>query len=238
MQPDLTPTGYEFLSHNSQPKRHSSVLTVMLLAFFILLSLSLTLFGFWAFTGRQEYKNKTDKITAKAVEAAKQQVAVDKEKEFVEKEKSPFKEYKGPSTYGSLGILYPKTWSGFVSETARASIPVEGYFHPGVVPGLQSGTSFALRVQVTSQPYDVELQQFEQQAKAGKVKISPYKAPKVQGTLGARIEGEINTNTVANQKGIVVLFPIRDKTLKISTESEQFRGDFDNVIMANLTFVP
>jgi len=36
----------------------------------------------------------------------------------------------------------------------------------------------------------------------------------------------------------MILLPLRDKTLKISTESQQFVGDFDNIILANLKFVP
>ncbi len=192
------------------------------------------LFAFWAFAGRQDYKNKSDQKAAKAVETAKQQVSQEKDKEFAEKQKSPYEEYKGPSTYGSIDILYPKTWSGFVTETARSNVSIDGYFHPGVVPGIQSSTAFALRIQVTSQPYDEELKQFSAQATSGKVKVSPYKAPKVPNTLGARVEGEINNG----QKGILILFPVRDKTLKISTESEQFRADFDNTILANLNFVP
>lgn len=234
MPPDqLTPNGYEFLSHNSQPKKRS-VVTIILLSFFVLLSLGLTVFGFWAFAERQEYKNKSDQKAAKAVELAKEQFAQEKEKEFAEREKNPHKEYKGPATYGSVDIVYPKSWSAFVTETPRGSTPIDGYFHPDVVPGIDSGTSFALRLEVTGRAYDEELRQYESQAKSGKVKVSPYKVPKVADTLGARVEGEIGNGA----KGIVVLFPVRDKTLKISTEAEQFRGDFDNIIMANLTFVP
>ncbi len=121
-----------------------------------------------------------------------------------------------------------------MTETERSSIPVEGYFHPSFVPGVQSGTDFALRVQVTNQPYDQELKQFESKTKSGKVKVSPYKAPKVPNVLGSRVDGEINNG----QKDSMVLFPVRDKTLKISTESDQFLSDFNSIILANLTFVP
>lgn len=228
------PPGYEFLGHNGQVKKQRSAVTIILLAFFILLSLCLMLFGFWAFAGRQDYKNNVDKKIAVAIDAAKQQVSADKEKEFAERDKNPNKEYKGPGTFGSVDILYPRTWSAFVTEDAKAPQPVNGYFHPEFVPGIQSGTAFALRVQVTNQSYDQELKQFEAKAKSGKVTVAPYKAPKVPEALGARVEGEINNN----QKGIIVLFPLRDKTLKISTESEQFRADLDTIILANLTFIP
>ncbi len=217
----------------SARKKHFNWLIIPLIIF-ILLFLGASGFALWAYSGMQDYKNNVDGKIKDAVEIAKQQTATEKDKEFVEEEKKPYKEYKSPSTFASVNIIYPKTWAAFVTETDKASVPVDGYFHPQFVPGLQSGTDFALKVQVSNQSYDQELKQLEPKVKQGKVRISPYKAPKVPEELGARIEGEINTG----QKNIMVLFKVRDKTLKISTESEQFRGDFDNIILANLTFVP
>lgn len=198
------------------------------------LFIGVTVFGIWAYAGMQDYKNNSDKKAATTVQIAQQETATAKDKEFVEKEKSPVKEYKGPAAFGTLSIQYPKTWSAFVTESATSNTPVDGYFHPGFVPGLQSGTDFALRVKVVSKQYADELKQFESKAKAGKVKVSPYNAPKVAGVLGARVEGEINTG----QQDTMVLFPLRDKTIEISTETSQFKGDFDSIILANLTFVP
>jgi hypothetical protein len=75
---------------------------------------------------------------------------------------------------------------------------------------------------------------YESATKAGKVKVSPFKADKVQNILGSRIDGEIN----AGQKDSMIVVPLRDKTLKVWTESDQFVGDFNTVILPNLTFVP
>lgn len=192
-------------------------------------------FGMWAFANMQDYKNNSDKKVATAVQIAQQETSSAKDKEFVEKEKSPLKEYKGPAAFGTLSIQYPKTWSAFVTESDNnGGTPIDGYMHPGFVPGLQSGTDFALRVKVVSRQYADELKQYESRVKAKKVSISPYTAPKVSGVLGSRIDGEINTG----QQDSMVLFPLRDKTIEISTESSQFKGDFDSIILANLTFVP
>jgi hypothetical protein len=192
-------------------------------------------FGVWAYSGMQDYKNNSDKKSAAAVEIAQQQTSSAKDKEFVEKEKNPLKEYKGPAAFGTIHVLYPKTWSAFVTESSsNGGTAIDGYMHPNFVPGLQSGTDFALRVKVVSKQYADELKQFEGKAKSGKVKISPYTAPKVSGVLGSRVDGEINTG----QQDSMVLFPLRDKTIEISTESGQFKGDFDSIILANLTFVP
>lgn len=200
----------------------------------IVLFLGAVGFGVWAYTSMQDYKNNSDKKVTSAVEIAEQQTSTAKDKEFLEKEKNPLKQYKGPAAFGTVNIQYPKTWSAFITESDKNDTPVDGYLHPNFVPGVQSGTDFALRVKVLSKQYADVLKQYESKVKSGKVKISPYTAPKVSNVLGSRIEGEINTG----QQDSMVLFPLRDKTLEISTESSQFKGDFDSIILANLTFVP
>lgn len=223
--PPQYPTG-------SGRKRSTGFLVPLIIS--VLLLIGALGFGLWAFASRQDYKNNTDQKVSAAVEIAKQQKSTEKDKEFTEKEKSPFKTYTGPSNYGSLSITYPKTWSAFMTETSSGGQPVEGYLHPNYVPGLASGTAFALRIQVLSQSYDAVLKGFEGNVKNGKIKASPIKAAKVPTILGTRLDGEINVG----QKDSMVIFPLRDKTLKIWTESDTFIGDFNTVILPNLSFVP
>jgi hypothetical protein len=200
-----------------------------------LLLLGATGFGAWAYMGRQDYKVNSDKKVSMAVEIAKKQEATTKDNEFLEKEKLPLKTYSGPEAYGSVHIEYPKTWSAYVNEVSgQSSLPVDGYFQPGFVPGIQSGASFALRVQVTSTAYDQELKKFDSYVKTGKAKVIPFTAPKVTSVAGTRVDGQIDQNT----QGSIVLFPMRDKTLKVWTESSQFLNDFNTNILPNVTFVP
>lgn len=218
-----------------QPKKGMNILLIPFILTIIFL-IGAICFAAWAFMGRQDYKLNSDKKVAEAVVIAQKQTTSANEKDFLEREKSPLKEYKGPQSAGTITIKYPKTWSAFVTETlTTGGTPVDGYFHPNYVPGLESGTDFALRVRVLSKQYADQLKQFESKAKTGKVKISPYTSPKLpQGTVGARVDGEINTG----QQDSMILFPLRDKTIEISTESAQFLSDFNNIILANLTFVP
>lgn len=189
----------------------------------------------WAFMGRQDYKSNSDKKVAAAVDAAKKEEADAKEKEFVEREKLPTKEYKTPATYGAVSVIYPKTWSAYVAEAPNnTQMPIDGYFYPNVVPGLASGTAYALRVQISGQNYAQELKQFDSDVKAGRVKVAAYQAPKMPGVTGSRIDGEI----AKGQKGTMILLPLRDKTIMVSTQSPQFAGDFEKIVLANLTFAP
>lgn len=218
-----------------QPKQGMNPLLIPLIVTGLLLVGALV-FGMWAFAGMQDYKNNVQPKIDKAVAIAKQETSTAKDAEFVEKEKSPVREYKGPQVAGSLVITYPKTWSAYVNEGSNGNGLIDGYFQPDFVPNIQNAdTDFALRVKVLSQSYDSVLKQYESQLKAGKVTIAPYKAPKMaEGTTGVRIVGEIK----AGQQDNMVLFPLRDKTIQISTESNQYLGDFNNIVLANLTFVP
>jgi hypothetical protein len=217
-----------------KPKKHSHLVWIVSLVLTVLLFLGALGFGIWAFSERDTYKNKTDAVVAKEVELAVQKNTSEKEKEFVEREKNPFKKYDGPAQFGSVSITYPKTWAAFVTEKATGSSPVDGYMHPGFVPGTDSGTAFALRIEVVDRAYDLELKNLESKVKQGTLTVAPYRAPKVPEVLGARVDGEINKG----QKDSMVMFPIRDKTLKITTQSETFLKDFNDIILKELVFVP
>lgn len=219
---------------SNNTKRPRSLGMIIALAVVTLLFFGALGFGIWAYMSRADYKNNSDKKAAAAAEIAVQKESSRKDAEFVEKEKNPLQIYAGPAAFGTLDISYPKTWSAFVTESDKANIPIDGYFHPNFVPGVNSGTAFALRLQVTSQPYDQEMKQFDGKVKAGKVKISAFSAKNVAGVTGSRVEGEINTG----QQGVMILLPLRDRTIKLSTESQQFVGDFNSIILENLKFVP
>lgn len=217
------------------PKRQMNLLVIPVIALAILLMVAAG-FAIWAFMGRQDYKNNSDKKVAAAVVVAKKQTETEKEKEFVEKEKIPHKFYKSPDTLGTVAFEYPKTWSAYVDENPKTNggTPLNGYFHPDFVPGADSGTDFALRAQVISKAYSDVLQPYEGKIKQGKIKIQPYSAPKLSSVIGVRMYGEI----IKGQKDTLILLPIRDKTLAIWTESDRYLSDFDKIVMATLTFVP
>lgn len=183
---------------------------------------------------RADYKDNVDQKISLAVEEAVEVSKAEQEKEFAEREKEPLKTYNGPSQYGSLTIAYPKTWSVYVNESGKGNTPLEGYMHPGVVPGVDSGISFALTFQVIESPYDQELDSYSSAVKRGTVRVSPVKLDKVPSVAGSRIDGEVERD----KQGSVVLLPVRDKTLKVSVLSDQFISDFENIILKNLVFTP
>ena len=132
----------------AQPKKGINVLLIPLIIAVVLL-LSVSGAAIWAYMGMVDYRDNVEPKIAQAVAIAKEKTSTQKDNECLEREKQPLKTYTGPPVAGNLSFQSPKTWSGFVSEADSAEL-VNGYFHPDVVPGVDSKTDFALRVQVVS----------------------------------------------------------------------------------------
>jgi hypothetical protein len=216
------------------PKKQRPWALIIALVIFVVLFLGTAGFASQIASERDDYKNNVDQKIAVAVEDAKLQTIKEKEVEFLEREKNPYRSYSGPAAFGELSIQYPKTWSASIAETGKGKTPINGYLHPNFVPDLRSGAGFALHIEVVEQPYDKVLGSYESNAKKGLVRISPYAAPKVPNVGGSRIDGEV----AKDHQGSTVLFPLRDKTIRLTTLSPQFVPDFNNIILPNLVFTP
>jgi hypothetical protein len=52
--------------------------------------------------------------------------------------------------------------------------------------------------------------------------------------VGSRIDGEISQK----KQGAMIVMPMRDKTLRLWTESRDYVADFDNIILPGFSFSP
>lgn len=193
-------------------------------------------FGYWAYTSREDYKNNSDQKVAVAVTAAQTRTQASDAKDFAEQEKKPLRSYVGPSAFGAITVQYPKTWSGYVVEgNNSSSTPVDGYFDPGFVPDINNqNESYSLRVQLVSESYDQVLQQFSGNIQSAKTTAAPYKLPKVPSVVGTILSGQLDSNN----QGAMVILPLRNMTLKIWSDSASFLPDFNNIILPNISFTP
>lgn len=201
----------------------------------VLLLIGAIAFGYWAYGERQDYKNHADDKIADAVVIAKQQESSRKDKEFVEKEKQPYRTYTSPAVFGSVTIQFPKTWSAYVKDEGNSNPYIDGYFYPNVVHDADKNKAvFALRVELTNQSYDSTLREYEGRVKEGSVRVSAFKAAKVPSVVGSRLDGEVEPDA----QGVMVILPLRDRTLKLWTNSTQYAGDFETHILPNFSFSP
>ncbi len=199
----------------------------------ILLLLGSAGFGIWAFLERGTYMNEYQAKLDSAIEAKRAELSAEAEAVYNEREKSPYRNYVGPAEYGNINVTYPKTWSAYIDEfDPTANVPVSTYFHPNFIPGFDSlgkNTKVALYVGVNSAPLNTVLGEYANSVRKGTATSVPYAAPQVPSSVGARVtEGE----------NIIVMLPIRDKTLIVQTQSKAFWNDFDTIILQNITFQP
>lgn len=194
------------------------------------------IFGGWAYSGRQDYKNNVDKKIAQAVDAAKAAQKQDSEKQFAEESKLPYKAFRGSQTYGSVTFNYPKTWSALVQEST--SQPINGYFYPDILPALESKVALALRVELLTSDYVSVASQYDSQIDDGSLKAAAYVPPQMTKVTnvqpGLKLDGQITSDF----QGSMVIIKVRDKTLQISTQSNDFLKDFNETVLASLTFAP
>ncbi len=201
----------------------------------VVLFVGAVVFGVWAFSGRENYKNNVNQKINLAVAAARSQTQAADASKYAAESADPLKTYVGPQVFGTITVQYPKTWSAYISEDDTASTPIDGYFQPDYIPNITTGTnSIALRVQVIEQPYSSELSQYTGQTQSGQVSVTPYTLPKLPSVQGVEITGQIEQN----QTGTMVMMPLRNQTLELWTESSQYLSDFNNIILPNFTFSP
>lgn len=187
-------------------------------------------FGAWAFMGREDYKKNSDEKSAAAVAVAVAQAETKKDNDFLQREKEPLKSYTSAVQYGSFTTQYPKTWSAYVSEQPNQLTML---MQPDVVSS-DPKTAYVFKVEVLSTPYDQLISQLDANIKQGKLTARAYTLPKVPQVTGLRADGQISPD----KRGAVVFLPLRDKTIKLSAESQDRIADFNNIILPNFEFRP
>lgn len=210
-------------------------INILLMAFIgvcIVLVVSLV-FDFSYYSKANKYKNDANTLIAQAVAIAEAKQATQLDNQFKVESENPFISYTGPSQYGSVYVSYPKDWSAYVDT--NGSNPLDAYFNPGVVPSVGvSGSVFALRLQINSNTYSQQLQQYTAQQQSSNLSITPYQLRKVPQVTGVLIQGQIEPN----KTGDLVMFPDRTNTLELWTESTNYNSIFLNQILPNVTFQP
>lgn len=200
------------------------LISTIVLAVFLMAT---SIFSVWAFVSYLDYKNNTQPKIDGAVAEARQIQKDEDEKAFLEREKQPVRQLVSPSDVGSVTIDYPKTWSVYVDAAAKGLYIA--YLHPGAVHPISNRTPYAVKILVEPKPYEQILKTYASLIKNGSLKASPIS---IKGENGTRLDG-----TFANKfRGSVVIFKVRDKTLRVFTESDTFRPDYNGIILPSLKF--
>lgn len=178
----------------------------------------------WMYMSFSEAKANVDtKVQLAKAEAKREQAEAD-QKEFDERYKNPRIEFVGPSEYGRVSFMHPKTWSVYVDKDGSDRGDYKAYLHPKTVPPVNSKTSrFALRLEILNKDFDKVLKEYESLLKKGDLTSSSVE---FNGNASTRLDGAFSKEL----RGSVVLMKVRDKTIRFSTDADTFKPDFKMVL--------
>lgn len=176
-----------------------------------------------------KYNDVNDDVNGRinlAVAAAKEEQQVEDEKEFAEREKSPYLNFAGPMDYGELSFKYPRTWSVFIEADASNGGDFRAYLNPVQVNPISKDTINALRVTIRNKDFESVVSEY-QKAMDRKDSDLSVETINVGGAVANRYSGTIPNTGLS---GYIVVFKIRDKTAILQTDSVLFKEDFDKLL--------
>lgn len=144
---------------------------------------------------------------------------------------NPYRSYVAPTAYGEFTIKFPKVWSSSVAENLSSTTQVDLIATPDFIKiQPDNKVNYALRVSLIDSTYASVRQAYDQRVKSKKLKALGVK---VSGLDGTRYEGEFKEG----KSGIVVLIPVRDKTIVFTTENTKYQAEFE-ATLAQSTIKP
>ena len=215
--------------NNSQKSFIKTIIIVML----SLVAITFIILFVWIL---MKYNDVNDDVTGRinsAVAAAKQEQAMEDEKEFAEREKDPYRTFAGPADYGELTFKYPKTWSVYIAADAVSGGDFSAYLNPMQVDSVSNKDSiYALRVTVRDKAFDVVATEYQ---KAMDKKDSGLSMETI--TVGGAVDNKYTGKIPGTElNGFIVIFKIRDKTAILQTDSVLFENDFFNTVLKSIEF--
>ena len=169
-------------------------------------------------------KSNVDSKVAIEVAKGKSEQAESDQKKFSEEAKNPRIEFVGPSEYGRVSFMYPKTWSVYIENDGSNRGDYKAYLNPVAVPSASNKASrFALRLEIINKNLDTVLNDYQSRLKKGELTSS---STEFNGISATRIDGTFEKEL----RGSVVLMKVRDKTIRFSTDADTFKPDFQTIL--------
>lgn len=191
---------------------------------FIVLFLVSGALAAWAYISFDNERNNVNSKVQLAVTEAKREQSEADYKKYQEDSKNPRLEFVGPTDYGRVSFMYPRTWSVYIAHDGSDRKSYEAYLNPGVVPPIESKESrFALRLEIIDKGYDDVLKEYTERLKKGELTSS---TPEYNGIASTRLDGAFTKEL----RGSTVLMRVRDKTVRLSTDADTFKPDFQSVL--------
>ena len=207
----------------SAPKK-SHVLEIVLIIFIFLLGGAAIGGAAYCQSRYTELSEKVNSARSVQISKIKEETKIIDDKAYEKRAANQYREFTGPSDFGSITFKYPKEWSIYLHNNSDSNPTYEAYFGQDYVPPVGQGSNFALSFKLVNQSYDAYVKQFE-----GK-KLSSTSAFSAHGLSGIKVTGKLDEN--ANQPdGAEVIIRVNSYTAIIRTDDyQEYGNEFDAVI--------
>ena len=211
------------------PKSNRGLIEMIILVVTSLLAVTFIGLFIWKYIEWDTVKTDIDGQIDAAVAVAVSENTTQLEKDFLEREKYPYKSFMGPADYGSLGFEYPKTWNVYIAKDASNGGDFEAYLNPGEVQPVSARTINALRVTIQDKAFDSVVRNYDSYVRNGRLNV-------VTRNIGNAV-ANVYTGELPNDiHGILAIFKLRDKTVLIQTDAELFADEYYK-LLDTVTFV-
>jgi hypothetical protein len=192
----------------------------------IALGLAATVFAtvsFFTFRSARTAQSTLKQASAKAREEGKKEQAELDAKKALEEAQSPYRSYTAPRSAGSFQLRFPKNWSA-MADIGEDGDELEFTAHPDLLDVSDSeGAAYALVVKLVNQRSSALLREYNEAAADKRVSS---KAVRVSGVAATWYEGRYDDD----HNGVIVIVPMRDRTLTFETQDRQFINQFNQVL--------
>lgn len=153
------------------------------------------------------------------------------EQAFLQQSETPYKSYIAPEQFGGFTIKYPKNWSAYSEENLNATSQVNLVADPDLVKNVANQDNpHALHVMLIRATYADSVKQHAEDIKQNKYKMSDTTVSGIKGTMyTGKFDGK--------HDGFLVLLPVRDKTIAISTDDKKYSNEY-NTVLAQSSITP
>ena len=199
--------------------RRTTLMETIILVVVSLIAVTFIGLFIWKYIDWDTVKTDVDGQIDAAVAMAVAANTTKLEDEFTEREKYPYKNFMGPTDYGSLSFEYPKTWNVYIAKDAASGGDFEAYLNPGEVQPVSVTTVNALRVVIRDAAFDNVMRTYDSLVRNGRLNV-------VTRTVGTAV-ANIYTGELPNGiQGVLAAFKLRDKTVLLQTDALLFADEF------------
>ena len=208
----------------------------------IFLGIGMVVFGVLAIIAwrdNQDIHNNLDQKVAAATAIAVEKQKKEDKAAFDKANELPYRTYTADSVDGGFSLDVPKNWSIFSGHNNGPNRQLQLIAGPNAVKvnyAPNANNTLPFQVQLVDKSISSVNREWQDRIKTYKQrkKVLVNSSVSVSGITASKYEGIIDDK---NHNGIVVTLPVRDKTMIISTDSVQYKEQF-NAMLSSAKITP